>query len=79
MVEKNEYRCHGSQAVGVLVAQLPSEDYASFVKWLSGYSRHAKVAPPPSTPPTPSKVTPPPPLETVLEKKYRPAVVRVDH
>ncbi|XP_059903948.1 condensin-2 complex subunit D3 [Gadus macrocephalus] len=43
MLEKCEYRCHGSQAVGVLVALLPSEDYASFVKWLSGYSRHTKM------------------------------------
>ncbi|CAL8334207.1 unnamed protein product [Lota lota] len=43
MVEKSEFRCHGSQAVGVLVALLPSEDYASFVRWLSGYSRHSKM------------------------------------
>ncbi|KAM3865358.1 condensin-2 complex subunit D3 [Diretmus argenteus] len=43
MVEKNEYRMHGAQSVGMLVSQLPCADYASFIKWLSGYSRHTKM------------------------------------
>ncbi|KAG7256052.1 hypothetical protein CRUP_007975, partial [Coryphaenoides rupestris] len=43
MVEKSEFRCHGSQAVGVLVSLLPDDDYASYVRWLSGYSRHSKM------------------------------------
>lgn len=43
MVEKSEFRMHGAQAVGMLTSQMKSTDYACFVKWLSRFSRSAKV------------------------------------
>lgn len=43
MVERNEYRNHGAQAVGMLTAQMENKDYASFIKWLAKLSRSAKV------------------------------------
>ncbi|XP_056136718.1 condensin-2 complex subunit D3 [Lampris incognitus] len=43
MVEKNEYRTHGAQAVGMLMSLMPSVDYVSLVKWLFNYSKHSKV------------------------------------
>lgn len=43
MVEKSEFRMHGAQAVGMLTSQMKSNDYACFVKWLSRFSRSAKV------------------------------------
>ncbi|KAJ3614271.1 hypothetical protein NHX12_017845 [Muraenolepis orangiensis] len=58
MVEKCEFRCHGAQAVGALVSLLPNNDYASFIMWLSDYSRQSKVTPPPP-PPRHFKITPP--------------------
>uniref|UniRef100_A0AAX7W6D2 Condensin complex subunit 1 C-terminal domain-containing protein n=1 Tax=Astatotilapia calliptera TaxID=8154 RepID=A0AAX7W6D2_ASTCA len=43
MVEKNEYRSHGAQAVGMLTSQMASEDYACFIKWLCNFSRSSKM------------------------------------
>ncbi|CAG05147.1 unnamed protein product, partial [Tetraodon nigroviridis] len=43
MVEKSEFRMHGAQAVGMLTSQMRSNDYAGFVKWLSRFSRSAKM------------------------------------
>ncbi|XP_041865621.1 condensin-2 complex subunit D3 [Melanotaenia boesemani] len=43
MVEKSEFRIHGAQAVGMLVSQMASPDYACFIKWLFNYSRHSKM------------------------------------
>ncbi|XP_042290067.1 condensin-2 complex subunit D3 [Thunnus maccoyii] len=43
MVEKNEFRTHGAQAVGMLTSQMASTDYACFVKWLFNFSRHSKM------------------------------------
>uniref|UniRef100_A0A3Q3WCI5 Condensin-2 complex subunit D3 n=1 Tax=Mola mola TaxID=94237 RepID=A0A3Q3WCI5_MOLML len=43
MVEKNEFRSHGAQAVGMLTSQMESEDYAGFIKWLSKFSRSSKM------------------------------------
>lgn len=43
MVEKNEFRTHGAQAVGMLTSQMESEDYGVFIKWLSKYSKSVKV------------------------------------
>ncbi|XP_062309171.1 condensin-2 complex subunit D3 isoform X2 [Osmerus eperlanus] len=44
MVEKTDYRSHGAQAVSQLLDKMPGSDYASFIKWLFGYSTHSKVA-----------------------------------
>lgn len=43
MVERNEYRNHGAQAVGMLTAQMENKDYAVFVRWLAKLSMSAKV------------------------------------
>ncbi|GAA6228439.1 condensin-2 complex subunit D3 [Lates japonicus] len=43
MVEKSEFRSHGAQAVGMLISQITSTDYACFVKWLFKLSRHSKM------------------------------------
>uniref|UniRef100_A0AAQ6IKW9 Condensin-2 complex subunit D3 n=1 Tax=Anabas testudineus TaxID=64144 RepID=A0AAQ6IKW9_ANATE len=43
MVEKSEFRSHGAQAVGMLISQMTSTDYARFVKWLYNFSRHTKM------------------------------------
>ncbi|XP_035770877.1 condensin-2 complex subunit D3 [Neolamprologus brichardi] len=43
MVEKNEYRSHGAQAVGMLTSQMAGEDYARFIKWLCNFSRSSKM------------------------------------
>ncbi|KAM9344578.1 condensin-2 complex subunit D3 [Symphorus nematophorus] len=43
MVEKSEFRSHGAQAVGMLVSQMESTDYARFIKWLFKFSRHTKM------------------------------------
>lgn len=43
MVERNEYRNHGAQAVGMLTAQMENKDYATFVRWLAKLSRSVKV------------------------------------
>uniref|UniRef100_A0A4W6DN72 Non-SMC condensin II complex, subunit D3 n=1 Tax=Lates calcarifer TaxID=8187 RepID=A0A4W6DN72_LATCA len=34
---------HGAQAVGMLISQITSTDYACFVKWLFKLSRHSKM------------------------------------
>uniref|UniRef100_A0AAY5EYD2 Condensin-2 complex subunit D3 n=1 Tax=Electrophorus electricus TaxID=8005 RepID=A0AAY5EYD2_ELEEL len=44
IVEKTEYRASGAQAVGRLVAKMPLQDYATFVKWLHSYSHSPRVA-----------------------------------
>ncbi|XP_066516034.1 condensin-2 complex subunit D3 isoform X2 [Hoplias malabaricus] len=44
MVEKAEYRASGAQAVGKLTSKMPSQDYASFIKWLYNYSQNTRVA-----------------------------------
>ncbi|KAK7901548.1 hypothetical protein WMY93_018317 [Mugilogobius chulae] len=44
MVEKNEFRSHGAQAVAMLAALTSSSGYALFVKWLSNFSQHSKMA-----------------------------------
>ncbi|XP_055083053.1 condensin-2 complex subunit D3 [Periophthalmus magnuspinnatus] len=44
MVEKSEFRCHGAQAVGRLSALCSSAGYAWFVRWLSNFSQHSKMA-----------------------------------
>ncbi|XP_072526463.1 condensin-2 complex subunit D3 [Salminus brasiliensis] len=44
MVEKAEYRASGAQAVGKLMAKMPCQEYAAFVKWLYNYSQNTKVA-----------------------------------
>uniref|UniRef100_A0A4W4G7Q2 Condensin-2 complex subunit D3 n=1 Tax=Electrophorus electricus TaxID=8005 RepID=A0A4W4G7Q2_ELEEL len=41
---KTEYRASGAQAVGRLVAKMPLQDYATFVKWLHSYSHSPRVA-----------------------------------
>uniref|UniRef100_A0A6Q2WXM1 Condensin complex subunit 1 C-terminal domain-containing protein n=1 Tax=Esox lucius TaxID=8010 RepID=A0A6Q2WXM1_ESOLU len=43
MVDKTDYRMHGAQAVARLLTKMPCAGYASFIKWLFDYSRHAKV------------------------------------
>lgn len=43
MVEKSEFRSHGAQAVGMLISEMTSTDYACFIKWLFNFSRHTKV------------------------------------
>ncbi|XP_051936974.1 condensin-2 complex subunit D3 [Hippocampus zosterae] len=43
IVEKCEFRNHGAQAVGMLTSEMPSTDYAHFMKWLSSFSRHSKM------------------------------------
>ncbi|XP_029922361.1 condensin-2 complex subunit D3 [Myripristis murdjan] len=43
MVEKTDYRTHGAQAVGMLTSQMAAADYANFIKWLFGCSRHTKM------------------------------------
>ncbi|KAG7483568.1 hypothetical protein MATL_G00039750 [Megalops atlanticus] len=43
MVDRVEYRTSGAQAVVKLLAKMPSANYASFMKWLYGYSRNPKV------------------------------------
>uniref|UniRef100_A0A3Q3D1S0 Non-SMC condensin II complex, subunit D3 n=1 Tax=Hippocampus comes TaxID=109280 RepID=A0A3Q3D1S0_HIPCM len=43
IVEKFEFRNHGAQAVGMLTSEMPSTDYAHFIKWLSSFSRHSKM------------------------------------
>ncbi|XP_035801097.2 condensin-2 complex subunit D3 isoform X2 [Amphiprion ocellaris] len=42
MVEKNEFRSHGAQAVGMLTSQMANTDYACFIKWLFIFSRNSK-------------------------------------
>uniref|UniRef100_A0A4W6DQM3 Non-SMC condensin II complex, subunit D3 n=1 Tax=Lates calcarifer TaxID=8187 RepID=A0A4W6DQM3_LATCA len=41
--QKSEFRSHGAQAVGMLISQITSTDYACFVKWLFKLSRHSKM------------------------------------
>uniref|UniRef100_A0AAQ5ZBT3 Condensin complex subunit 1 C-terminal domain-containing protein n=1 Tax=Amphiprion ocellaris TaxID=80972 RepID=A0AAQ5ZBT3_AMPOC len=43
MVEKNEFRSHGAQAVGMLTSQMANTDYACFIKWLFIFSRNSKM------------------------------------
>uniref|UniRef100_A0A8C9T0G2 Condensin-2 complex subunit D3 n=1 Tax=Scleropages formosus TaxID=113540 RepID=A0A8C9T0G2_SCLFO len=43
-VDKAEYRSSGAQAVLQLLAKMPCAEYASFIKWLYGFSLHSKVA-----------------------------------
>lgn len=43
MVEKSEFRSHGAQAVGMLISEMTSTDYACFIKWLFNFSRHTKM------------------------------------
>ncbi|KAM9848224.1 condensin-2 complex subunit D3 [Aulostomus maculatus] len=43
MVEKNEFRTHGAQAVGTLISHMANTDYACFIKWLFKFSRHSKM------------------------------------
>ncbi|XP_008288507.1 condensin-2 complex subunit D3 [Stegastes partitus] len=43
MVEKNEFRGHGAQAVGMLTSQMANSDYARFIKWLFTFSRQSKM------------------------------------
>ncbi|XP_074503106.1 condensin-2 complex subunit D3 [Sebastes fasciatus] len=43
MVEKSEFRSHGSQAVGMLMSQMEGTDYAGFIKWLYNFSRSSKM------------------------------------
>uniref|UniRef100_A0A3Q1H262 Condensin-2 complex subunit D3 n=1 Tax=Acanthochromis polyacanthus TaxID=80966 RepID=A0A3Q1H262_9TELE len=43
MVEKNEYRTHGAQAVGMLTSRMANTDYACFIKWLFKFSRNSKM------------------------------------
>ncbi|XP_076025344.1 condensin-2 complex subunit D3 [Genypterus blacodes] len=44
MVEKNEFRTHGAQAVGILTSEMTSIDFACFIKWLLIFSNHSKMA-----------------------------------
>ncbi|XP_072293135.1 condensin-2 complex subunit D3 [Eucyclogobius newberryi] len=44
MVEKSEFRTHGAQAVGRLADLMSSSGYAGFVRWLSNFSQHSKMA-----------------------------------
>uniref|UniRef100_A0A3B1JDT2 Condensin-2 complex subunit D3 n=1 Tax=Astyanax mexicanus TaxID=7994 RepID=A0A3B1JDT2_ASTMX len=44
MVEKSDYRASGSQAVGKLMAKMPCEEYATFIRWLHNYSQNNRVA-----------------------------------
>ncbi|KAM9809913.1 condensin-2 complex subunit D3 isoform X2 [Syngnathus typhle] len=43
IVEKCEFRKHAAQAVGTLIAEMSSTDYAHFIKWLSDFSRQSKM------------------------------------
>ncbi|KPP77751.1 condensin-2 complex subunit D3-like [Scleropages formosus] len=42
-VDKAEYRSSGAQAVLQLLAKMPCAEYASFIKWLYGFSLHSKA------------------------------------
>ncbi|KAL4597439.1 condensin-2 complex subunit D3, partial [Arapaima gigas] len=43
-VDKAEYRSSGAQAVVQLLSKMPCAEYASFIKWLYGFSLQSKVA-----------------------------------
>ncbi|KAK2823917.1 hypothetical protein Q5P01_021092 [Channa striata] len=43
MVEKSEFRSHGSQAVGMLTSKMTTTNYALFIQWLFKFSRHSKM------------------------------------
>ncbi|XP_077350803.1 condensin-2 complex subunit D3 isoform X2 [Festucalex cinctus] len=43
MVEKCEFRNHGAQAVGMLISEMSTTDYALFIKWLYNFSRQSKM------------------------------------
>ncbi|XP_077468877.1 condensin-2 complex subunit D3 [Stigmatopora argus] len=43
MVEKCEFRTHGSKAIGILSSEMSNTDYANFIKWLFHFSRHSKM------------------------------------
>ncbi|XP_066895458.1 condensin-2 complex subunit D3 isoform X3 [Kogia breviceps] len=43
VVDKSEYRTCAAQSLVQLLSKLPCAEYASFVAWLYGYSRNAKI------------------------------------
>ncbi|XP_077437958.1 condensin-2 complex subunit D3 [Vanacampus margaritifer] len=43
MVEKCEFRNHGAQAVGLLISEMSTTEYARFIKWLYNFSRQSKM------------------------------------
>ncbi|XP_067607724.1 condensin-2 complex subunit D3 isoform X1 [Pseudorca crassidens] len=43
VVDKSEYRTSAAQSLVQLLSKLPCAEYASFVAWLYGYSRNAKI------------------------------------
>ncbi|XP_049592044.1 condensin-2 complex subunit D3 [Syngnathus scovelli] len=43
VVEKWEFRNHAAQAVGTLISEMSSTDYAHFIKWLYDFSRQSKM------------------------------------
>ncbi|KAJ8398976.1 hypothetical protein AAFF_G00416430 [Aldrovandia affinis] len=44
IADKAEYRTNGAQAIVELLSKMPCAEYASFIQWLYGYSKHSKVA-----------------------------------
>ncbi|XP_057605649.1 condensin-2 complex subunit D3 isoform X3 [Hippopotamus amphibius kiboko] len=44
VVDKSEYRTCAAQSLVQLLSKLPCAEYASFVAWLYGYSRNAKIS-----------------------------------